>query len=602
MPEIIQKESGEVISNSYVEIAKYVAQTRGYPSILDGMKAVYRRMIFASKGFNSKVKSNIITAETMKYHPHGEAYGTLESLACKYGRLPLYTGYGNFGGAGFRAASSRYTSAVLNEIGRLTYLELVDHADYVEGDAGLMEPTYLPSLIPYSLITGNKGMTVGLPTPNIPAFNLMDLINFCKSRLTGKDCPYPRPDYGDCYLNCSQEDLKELYETGHGTIWFKIKFKRIDNKIIVTDLPPRHRHWTAWKKIKEYIDSGDIDYLENIDENGLSYEYILNDSSKISMDELMDIFMKYADSKETYRMYFERDGSVYLCSLNFLIEESQKYLRTCAIRKFKKDKESLQYKIEVFDAINKLRESDELQQISSNSSDYFKELIQSWGFSRDIANSVMSRSISYLTTSHNKEYKDAKSELDYLSRMEENPNEYLISLYDRLIELITPLYTRQRHSNWITESIDENLIGYWFDKGTITTGLVSDGYLPYNGMMYEVYGDGRIKPRFLSKELSLSINSDAMKVVSSSNPKYVIVIWENYMSVIPVRQINVDKVYLKVWEGYEMKNALISDKDEVTIVTSSGKSKNINLSSFVKKRISLPVRVFKDGEIIEEIK
>lgn len=600
--EYIQKESGEVIADSYVQIAKYVAQTRAFPSILDGMKTVYHRMIYASKDIKSKVKSNIITAETMKYHPHGEAYGVLVSMACKFGKLPLFTGYGNFGGGGFGASSSRYTSATLNDIGRLMYLELVDYADYVEGDAGLMEPRYLPSLIPYALITGDRGMTVGLPTPEIPSFNLMELINYCKSKLTGEECKYPRPDYGDCILNCTEEDLKPLYETGRGTINYKIKFTVIDNKIMVTDLPPGHRHWTAWRKIKNYIDSGVIDYLEDVDENGQRYEYILNDPSKISMDELLNIFNRYANSKVTYRMYFEENGSVYLCPFDFIIEKSQEYLKKCAIRKFEKELSNIEFRIEVLSALKMLRESKEIQEISKKSSQFFKDLLQTWGFSKSVADNVMGKSISYLTTSHDSEFDEIFKQRDYLLRMKDDPTEYLIGLYDKLIELVTPLYTLRRHSNWIADVANSEQIGYWWynNEKKVKTGLISDGYLPFNGMLYEVYDNGRICSKFVNKELGLEIDSDAMKVVASNKPKYLIYSWHNYISVIPVSKISRDSVVIKVWDNYQMDSVFIAESDKVKIKCGS-EVKEFYLPDLVKKRISLPQKVFKNDKLIEEV-
>lgn len=591
MSKIVQKESGEVLAESYVEIAKYVAQTRAFPSILDGMKAVYRRMIYASKDIKHKTKSNIITAETMKYHPHGEAYGTLVSMACKFGSLPLFTSYGNFGGGGFGASASRYTSAVLNEVGRLMYLELVDYADYQEGDAGLDEPTYLPSLIPYALITSNKGMTVGLPTPNIPSFNLMDLINYCKCKITGDSCNYPKIDVGDCILDCTENDLLSLYETGHGQVWYKIKYQIIGNRIIVTDLPPKHRHWTAHRKIQEHIDSGAIDFLEDVDENGQKYEYVIQDESKITVQAVYDIFERYSKSKETYRMYFERNGSVYLCSLDYLISESQKYLRECAIRKFSREKEIVEHKLEVFKAIAMLKQSDELKHISEKSADYFKELIQSWGFDSGIANAVMSKSISYLTTSHDEEFTALLDSLDEISKLKDDPAQYLIGLYDRLIELVTPLYMSRRHSIYRDDVVDTSKIGFRFENGKLMFGLTrSRKFAKSNGMVYEFNENGKIAPKFVNKEVGVEIETDAKFAVSSENPKYAIGVVNDEIAVIPISKITKDTWYFKT-RDVSITNAFLSDVDTVMFIDGNDRHTEVHLPDYVRTRFSLTSRV-----------
>ena len=587
---IVQKESGEVLAESYVDIAKYVAQTRAYPSILDGMKAVYRRMLYASRDIKHKTKSNIITAETMKYHPHGESYGTLVSMACKFGKLPLFTSYGNFGGGGFGPSASRYTSAVLNDIGRLMYLEFVDYADYQEGDAGLDEPSYLPSLIPYALITSNKGMTVGLPTPNIPSFNLIDLINYCKSKLTGDKCNYPKIDVGDCILDCTEEDLKDLYENGHGQVWYKTKYQIVGNHIIVTDLPPKSRHWTAHKKIQEYIDCGAIDFLEDVNENGQKYEYIIQDESKITTQSVSEIFDKYSKSKETYRMYFERNGSVYICPFDYLITESQNYLKTCAVRKFTREREIIENKLQVFRAIKLLRESDELKDISTKSSDYFKELIQSWGFDSAISNSVMSKSISYLTTSHDDEFEELLDSLDSVIRLQDNPSEYLLKLYDRLIELVTPLYTSRKHSVYRDDVTDTSKIGFKFKDGNLTFGLTRKRFKPSNGMIYELNENGKIRPRYINKEVGVSVETDAKFAVSSLSPKYVIGVVRDEIAVIPTSRIVSDNWYFKTHDT-ELTNAFVADCDDVIFIDGNSREVKVHLPDYVKKRFSYTSRV-----------
>ena len=90
----------------------------------------------------------------MKTHVHGDSsiYGVLVNMACKYNRFPLFNSKGNFGGLSFEQSSSRYTEAYINDVARLIYLDLLDYADYEDGEVDNQEPRYLPSLLPYCFL------------------------------------------------------------------------------------------------------------------------------------------------------------------------------------------------------------------------------------------------------------------------------------------------------------------------------------------------------------------------------------------------------------------------------------------------------------------
>ena len=94
-------------------------------------------------------------------------------MTCEYGRFPLFTGKGNFGGLGYSAADMRYTAAIMKDMTRTMFLELIDYAEYVEGESGYPEPKYIPALLPYGLLVGVGGIPVGMPTASIPPLNAM---------------------------------------------------------------------------------------------------------------------------------------------------------------------------------------------------------------------------------------------------------------------------------------------------------------------------------------------------------------------------------------------------------------------------------------------
>lgn len=595
------KNANEVIADSYVTIAKYVAKERAFPSIIDGMKAVYRRMLFASKDFKGKVKSTEITAATMRYHNHADAYGVLVNMTCPYGNLPLYKGYGNFGGLSFGAASSRYTAVQLTDIAKLLYLDLSEYSNYIEGDSGLMEPDYLPALIPYALISGSSGMTVGLPTPEIPSFNLMDLIDFFQCKLNGcKINHYPRIDVGNVIIDAeSSDDLNELYFNGKQQIWFKPVLTKSEDSVIVTEIPPNGKLHLAHKKLKWYIENEIIDYSDETDENGYKYVYQIIDKSKYSVDDLYNCLNKYLSSKITYRMYFEHESSVYLCSFDFIASKVIKNLRDCAIRKFTAESEKANYKIQVMRAIKKLRDSKELKRINKESSEYFIDLIKSWDFTEQVAKDVMSKSISYLTNSHDEEIEKLENNYKYLIEMKEDPTSYLSNLYDRLRDSVSEFYNSRLHSRYRSEIIDSDSIGIVIDDNnySVRTDLISNGAIKFNGYVIQQSKiTGELKKVFIGKQLGIVKDLESESLISSidDDSKFCVTIVDyKHISVVPVDWISSNYCLskLKIWDEYRPHFIKVCNSDEVEFVDDRKVKLKINLNDYVKKKISNPIKI-----------
>lgn len=713
MKEYPAHSANQVIADSYVEIAKYVARTRAYASIPDGMKAVYRRMLYSSRNLNGKVKSSAIIAECIKYHPHGEAYDVLVSMACKYGKLPLYEGYGNFGGCftgdtkvdlldgasvpikelvdrlekgesdiwvysatpegsikygkvleghctghkevcyitldnqevikctldhefmlrdgtykkafeltpednlkttrtecsiskiefpgicedvydievedyhnfalsagvfvhncGFEAAAQRYTSAKLNDIARLMYLELVDYADYVEGDAGEMEPTYLPSLIPYALITGSKGMTVGLPTPNIPSFNIMDLIKYFKAKLQGKSAPYPSIDVGKAEIvNEDMTELDNLYTQGLCKVEYHALLEHESSKVKISSFPPNTRLWKMNDYLRDQIADGVVDYSDTTSNDGMSYEYTLMKPKEMSLSEFTKKFEDKAYSSDSYRMYFEWNSKVYLCSLDKIAQESLAYLKKCAVRKFAKEKVDMDFKVRVLRAIKQLKNSGELSSISTQSSKYYKDLIVSWGFDYEVANSAMSKSINYLTNSHDNELVDLEAQYAKLVELEKDPTEYLLGLYDKLEELVTPLYNSRAHTTYKSKVKPSDLKATYTEDGEFV--VTTSGDISYNKYAYVLLKSGLVYKLEIPKvegtklECSEFKFSDVVQIVGdSSKSKYLVIrVGKRHLSAIPLDrfEVGVNDVIRPVAHE-EFTNLHIISTDSVVVV------------------------------------
>lgn len=175
------------LSKSYLDYAMSVIVARALPDVRDGLKPVHRRILYAMHTMglhftgSSTTKSAKVVGEVLgKYHPHGDSavYNAMVRLAQEFSmRYPLVHGQGNFGSVdGDSAAAMRYTEVKLAKIADMMLLDIEkDTVDLVDNfDATLMEPVYLPSVLPNLLLMGSEGIAVGMAT-KIPPHNLSEV-------------------------------------------------------------------------------------------------------------------------------------------------------------------------------------------------------------------------------------------------------------------------------------------------------------------------------------------------------------------------------------------------------------------------------------------
>lgn len=166
----------EVIKPSmlnYMEASIY----RMLPHCIDGLKPIQRKILWTM--YKTKVfefdKCSSIVGDTAKYITTGDdsVYPALVKMAQEFRNkyLPI-TMYGNQGYItdNKQPAAKRYTEAKLNNYALDLYFDSdIDFADYIDNyNSKLREPIILPTLLPMSLIMGNKGTATGYTNSILP--------------------------------------------------------------------------------------------------------------------------------------------------------------------------------------------------------------------------------------------------------------------------------------------------------------------------------------------------------------------------------------------------------------------------------------------------
>tara|TARA_B100000405_G_scaffold177547_1_gene124110 strand:- start:831 stop:3089 length:2259 start_codon:yes stop_codon:yes gene_type:complete len=327
MSEKLEKLSiSQFSEKAYLDYSMYVILDRALPHIGDGLKPVQRRIIYAMSELGlsaaAKFKKSARTVGDVigKFHPHGDsaAYEAMVLLSQSFTtRYPLIDGQGNWGSiddpksfAAMRYTECRlssYAKSLLEELGQGT----VDWTSNFDGT--LLEPSVLPARLPNLLLNGATGIAVGMAT-DIPPHNLNEVVKACIKILeepkVSLDELYkiiPGPDYPtQAEIISSEDELKEIYQTGRGAIKMRATYEVEDGEIVIIALP----HQTSSSKILEQIASQMeskklpmiVDLRDESDEQNPTRLILVPKSNRVDKDAVMNHLFATTDLQKNYRV------------------------------------------------------------------------------------------------------------------------------------------------------------------------------------------------------------------------------------------------------------------------------------------------------------
>ena len=174
--------SSEIVPDNHKKYAEY-AVLEFIPNLVDGLKIVYRRLLWTLGTNTTKRKASKLIADTMgEFHPHGEQSinSGLLRLAQPFEQcLPLIEPLGNVGSVGgARAAAPRYLDITRSEFACDLFFNRTNNKTltYVPNELGDgYEPAFLIPVIPTALIMGGLGIGCGFKS-QIPFY---DFVNVC---------------------------------------------------------------------------------------------------------------------------------------------------------------------------------------------------------------------------------------------------------------------------------------------------------------------------------------------------------------------------------------------------------------------------------------
>ncbi len=313
-------------SDAYLDYSMYVINDRALPHVADGLKPVQRRIIFAMSqlGLRSDAK-HVKSARTVgevigKFHPHGDSacYEAMALMAQPFSfRYPMVDGQGNWGAPDDPKsfAAMRYTEARLSIYSRLLLDELDQGTvDYIPNfDGTFEEPKLLPAQLPFLLLNGSTGIAVGMAT-DIPPHNLNEVVSACihlldKPKATDLDLMthIKGPDFpSGGKIITSVDEIREIYETGRGTIRARAIFEKKTDEIIIKELPHQASPSKVLEQIAQQMNAKKLPMLvdlrdESDHESPIRLVLVVR-SNRVDKDRLMSHLFATTDLEKTYRV------------------------------------------------------------------------------------------------------------------------------------------------------------------------------------------------------------------------------------------------------------------------------------------------------------
>lgn len=276
------------MEQSFLDYAMSVIVSRALPDARDGLKPVHRRILWGMYDLGAlpdrpTMKCARVTGEVMgKYHPHGNSaiYDALVRMGQNHSlRDPLIHPKGNFGySPDDSPAAERYTECRLTPLS-MRMLSGIDEdtVDFVDNySQEFTEPEVLPARFPNLLVNGSQGIAVGMAT-NIPTHNLGEVVDATIHLLANPEATpddlmqfVQGPDFPTGGLIMGRAGILDAFRTGRGSIRMRAKAEVEEDgnrsRIVVTELPYQASPNQIMSKIKELVDSKEIDGIADIND------------------------------------------------------------------------------------------------------------------------------------------------------------------------------------------------------------------------------------------------------------------------------------------------------------------------------------------------
>lgn len=304
------KDGKEIVQDGMMGYSAYVLLQRAIPSLEDGLKISYRRILYSMhhNRINTFTKSQNVAGEVSKIHPHGSQYQTMVGMAQRDRHIyPFIEGKGYFGEYTSRdvtAAAERYTNVRMNEYGKYLlkdiHKEQVNFSPSYDGTQEL--PDLLPVKFPMILAFAQSGMGVGFSSTTA-SHNIPEVADTVIEYLKTGKVNTLIPDFATGGLMLYDDNvIDRINKEGRGSIKIRAAAEIDGRTISITEIPYSTTREVIIDKVVELAKTDILKEVVNIqDLTGLNRMEILVTARKgTDMEILLEKLYKLTTLEATY--------------------------------------------------------------------------------------------------------------------------------------------------------------------------------------------------------------------------------------------------------------------------------------------------------------
>lgn len=330
---------GTYVRNAMTSFGLEVNTKRQLPSVMDGLKPAYRRIIYEELKYGPQFRKSIDIAGSCMSTTHGHGDQSLRDPISNLCRWGISKGQGNHGkklliGEDTEPAAMRYTEARISDKFYKIFSDLLPYVPYVSAEVKGQEPEYLPTIVPLCLTFGSLGIGIGVNC-RIPAFTVKSLM---EALFTDDPSKLEAP-YG-LTIDKDKSELDSLWTTGIGKICYRFGVEDLYLEgtygWMISGQPELFK--PNLSKLERYRESGKCFILDQTDRKStrifIAREYNIK---SLSHEQLKKDVFEAAENIRTYRLTVGDKDKAFLISLKeWLTLTYENYIKL--VEKYKADK------------------------------------------------------------------------------------------------------------------------------------------------------------------------------------------------------------------------------------------------------------------------
>lgn len=447
MAEIIESmDIKEIVSTRFHDYSKYVLLSRAIPNVMDGLKPVQRRILYAMQDSGNTHdkpyrKSAKAVGEVMgNFHPHGDfsIYEALARMSKDWVMpIPLIDMQGNNGSIdGDAPASMRYTEARLSKfvtermmsgIKKKGLIPMVDNYDDTS-----KEPTVLPVQVPTILLMGNEGIGIGYST-YFPTFNLQEVVKACILHLENEDVTDEElhqvliaPDFPTAGLISNGKSLLKVMSEGKGRVTVRSNYEvkqltKRKKQIIFTDIPYDINKSNLIKELDTIIADKKVNgLLSAIDESGRedSVRIVVEVDDDADLNVVLGYLFKNTllQTNINLNMVVIYDNKPQVMGVFDIIRVFNKFRKELTLKELSYDLNTLKTRLEIVEGFIKLADiiGEVVQTIrgSDGRADAKQNIMKEYEFTELQAENIVGMALHRLSKTDAKQYLDEEKSLN----------------------------------------------------------------------------------------------------------------------------------------------------------------------------------------------